>query len=972
MEYGSEVSEFKTHESKTSDTAHAEVEMTIVGKKGKGSNSSRDNDRPEFNLVNGLTIEQEIECGMLTVLDVDHTPDVNRDNDDVDGTLPIERRCRIPEEIIVKLPNVNPVSLKRVQIDTGGYSKDIFNDLGQGMYRDGDNRVHGIKELADRVNTYDYDDTCMTCGDFCGYLGCIATLGMYPCCCKKRVVGPDQLGHHRRNGKDLLHLPGRRVLWSCNDHWVQAGENNDGLVPKDDERNPIRKFGPKTVVTVGENCIGGARFIGTKDGVNDGDYVVLGQGRHVLNEENYSNVKIVSLTNTDVSNHIISIGPLTILYVKEGYIGGAYHRVTGRYKLFLPGPPYIFHNKNFEQIECVNRGFGTFKIGPVQFTTVKDGELGGAYHKKTGLFQVLEPGKTYILHNKDYETGIVVERSDEFELGPYNYVTVRPGYVAGARRIKGGRWIDFNTGETYQCNKEDYNKPECVKLDSHCVKCGPKTWLTVKKGTLNGATDVKTGEFVEFTGEDKTHVLHEKEYRDVITIPIISDKVQTFGPNKIVTINEGYAGPATKGGKLEILSVGTHKLSYEYNIDEPIPLKTFTYPVKCLPFNSKDTAAMELNANFVWAVNDPTKVAVYPGKFKSLADDISYQVNLDLAAKCSTYNRNEILPTKQDVMIENSKDKTPEEIVECFAKAQETKIRIHNEITSYCLEQLVKTSSTCNWGIEIKDLVIKGFILKDPSIIESFTEITRSVISAQTAEARAEVEKKTEVAKAEVSMQKAKATADVEKKIAAAKAEVEMQMAQARASVEMKTAEANAEVQLQNARAKAGAEKQISIAKAQAEIEIAKAQAQVEVEKAKAETEADIVRAKADADARAIRLDIENREQTEKAKAQAEAENLLTDAEFNKATKKHEAEDKIPSHVIEMNRYSVISDMYKEVSKNFATGAYYDDKYLRQSIANVEGFVGQTLPEMMKHNTVIADTRAEGGNLTVKSGSTRQ
>ena len=1010
----------------TKDRDEAKVEM-VHFRKGTNRNGNTKLNKPEVHLINNMTPEQERACGMITVPCVHGKPDVNRDNDDDDTTLPLEKEVKFPPEIIANPAIVDPEELKEVQKETGNFYDDMLNDLGQGMYRDNDNRVNGTEDMVAKINHYNQSDVCMTCGDFCGYVSCIVTLGMYPCCNKRRVIGPDQLGEHRRNGRTLLHLPGRHVLFSCNDTWVDRNGNR-GLVPKDDEKNKIRDFGNKKVVVVGENELGGARYIGCdKEGVNDGDYVILGQGRHVLDESSYSNIDVVNLKtgeslqnrNNDEPNNNnnnnnrdearqIKLGPLTVVYVREGYVGGAEHIASGRYKILLPGPPYILHNKNFANIHCVKRqseikqveyttinkkgktctkskkvSTGTFKLGPITFLVVGDGQIGGAVHKHTGMFQVLSPGNTYMLHDKDYKDCVVVDRTEEFEHGPFYYINIPPGWVGGARRKKGEKWIDFETGFTYQCNKDDYFKPERKKLDSHHIKCGPKTYLTIKKGTKNGAYSVKTGEWIEFNDESKTYILHEKEYRDIQTIPLVADEEQEFGPYKVMTIKEGYAGIVQNQGKmLEPLKPGTYQLSNDHEFSDPIPLRTWTLAVKDLPFNSKDLAQMELNANFIWFVNDPSKVAIFKGGFEELQKEIEYQVKLQLSVKCATYSRAEILPAEQDSIISRSSGSSPEELAKTLAEKDAEKHRNHAEITNYCLERLKQTAEDCNWGIEIKSLVLKGFILKEKTILDSFAQMTQNIVASQKAQAEAEENKRKQQAEAEVTMQRTRNEAQVAMQKTQAETEVSNKRQQAEAEIAMKKAKADGEVVMEKARVEAEANKQRDIARAQAEVEVAKANKLAAAEKARADTEACIIRAEAEAKERSIKLEIENKEKLEKArtdneavlehaKAEAEAQNLQTDADFKKKKAEHDAAQMVPEYERELKKWNVLSDMYQKVAQSFSKATFYDSSYIKGAVKTVEDLVGQSLPNMMKKSTVITDVRdhdrGNTGKLTIKS-----
>ena len=123
----------------------------------------------------------------------------------------------------------------------------------------------------------------------------------------------------------MLVLPGIHSLVSLTDRWAEPAE-----VPMDDESNHVRAFGSKTVMIVPENHVGGAFRIGKhSDEGEDGEFVLFGPGRHVLPEENYRHTQVVKLTEGRVR-----LGPLHILYIKEGYLGGAFRRNTGTYEVF--------------------------------------------------------------------------------------------------------------------------------------------------------------------------------------------------------------------------------------------------------------------------------------------------------------------------------------------------------------------------------------------------------------------------------------------------------------------------------------------------------------------------------------------------------------------------------------------------------------------------------------------------------------
>merc|ERR1719160_342819 len=218
---------------------------------------------------------------------------------------------------------------------------------------------------------------------------------------RRRIIPAGFFGHYVSAGRHMLTGPGVHVLKDTQASWLDD-------VPIDDENELIREFGTKTVLVVPENHIGGAfrvsggRAVEGHAAENDGEFVLFGQGRHVLESNSYRQV-VVSKLDKDM----VRLGPVTILYIKEGLIGGAFERNTGIFRILNPGPPYLLHEKDYEGIELKKRTLAPFSVGPIHFITVKEGEMAGAYEKATGLYQLLPPGHTYQLHEKAYEdTGL--------------------------------------------------------------------------------------------------------------------------------------------------------------------------------------------------------------------------------------------------------------------------------------------------------------------------------------------------------------------------------------------------------------------------------------------------------------------------------------------------------------------------------------------------------------------------------------
>merc|ERR1719160_282464 len=193
---------------------------------------------------------------------------------------------------------------------------------------------------------------------------------------RRRIIPAGFFGHYVSAGRHMLTGPGVHVLKDTKAHWLPD-------VPIDDENELVREFGTKTVLVVPENHIGGAfRVSGgrqraadvAESGENDGEFVLFGQGRHVLESNSYRGVVVSKLDNDQVR-----VGPVTVLYIKEGSIGGAFERNTGIFRILHPGPPYLLHEKDYEGIELKKRTLQPFNLGPIHFITVKEGEMAGAY-----------------------------------------------------------------------------------------------------------------------------------------------------------------------------------------------------------------------------------------------------------------------------------------------------------------------------------------------------------------------------------------------------------------------------------------------------------------------------------------------------------------------------------------------------------------------------------------------------------------
>ena len=734
-------------------------------------------------------------------------------------------------------------------------TEDSFNTLGIDIVRDNSNRVNTNADLVRAVNDYDY--TGSWAGRTVGILATALSLGGYYAS-QRKVVRPGHFGHYVSSGRHMLVPPGIHSLVSTTDTWAVPYE-----VPMDDEDRAVRTFGSKTLLICPENHVGGAFRIGKHaDDREDGEFVLMLPGRHVLPEENYRQVQVVQLEAGRVQ-----LGPITLLWVKENFLGGAYRRATGVYEVFNPGAPYCLHAKHWDDIEVVERRLDVFRLGPLTFVTVLEGQLAGAFEKGTGQYRILPPGHTYQLHNKEYEGLQVVERADNFRLGPYYFITVQDGWVAGAYAKKTGRWVPLPAGASYQLNVEEWMEPKMSRRDTHVVTVGPLTYLTTRPDTLSGAFRVDDGAWVEFDEDGKEYVLHNKEYHSVTSIGKYSNRPQTFGPNVVVTIPDGAWGIMTRMGTMEIKKPGYYKVSSEYTVLPSIPSNTFTSQFDQHQFKSKDGILMDVTLNMVWRVSDPQLVALFPGSFEELRATLGRTVLSNLVKQCMSYNREQLLPTQQDIMAGRGSDLGEEELAALVAAADDAKAKLYSSIEGVVLTTLQERSKMGSWGLEIVSVLVEGFRLLDEGIIADLAGITRSIIAT-----------KAEKVKGELSIAQAEAEKEANKKRAEASGAVRIQEAQAAAEV-------------QETEARALAKARVVEAKAERDMQVLEASS----------------KAKADAEARSVQLEISTREKRESAQAEADAIKLLAAANHEKAMKEAEAAAAIPPQQVQLEqaRYAV-------------------------------------------------------------------
>jgi len=906
---------------------------------------------------------------------------------EVIGDIPYERLQSIDESLIAEFHTVVDFKNK--------YKHGNFNDLGKKIPRDETRETNTTAKVIKEVNKYSYGASKppMIAGIA---LNILTLSGRY--WWKRRYIREGNYGHYRSSGRDMFVAPGYHSLVSTVENWVQHEGTPE--VPIDDETHLTRTFGSKILIYVPENHIGGAYRVGIEDELaEDGEFVIFPQGHHVLPNENYREVKIVEL----VPNRPIELGPLTILFIKEGYIGGAYSKTDGRYAIFSPGPPYIFNKKDYYDSVIVKRTTDRFLVGPVTFLTVPKGSLGSATHK-TGKTQFLYPGKTYQLHEKDFtdievkarvpifslgscyfltvesghlacarnkktgeyelfEAGNTYQLSKEiyeepkmtrhtlnFELGPYYFLTVEEGYLAGALNKKKGEFELFNSGTTYKLHSSEYEKPEIKRIDSYVVTCGHYTKITPRDDMLIGAFKyAKAGETSEFMEFESPTIIHSyRDYYGLESIKKYSNEPQRFGPFNIVTVPSGYAGVFNCKGKLEIKEAGWYKLPAEYEFKDFIPLKTF--PTKLdVSFTTKDGVSMNVTLTVVWSVKEAREVALYPGGLEEIKNEIMTQSKLVVSKLCRNYNRDQILPTKQDVLMKVGSDVDEDTINEFLKSNDKETEELYKHLQTNFSTILGNSLASSKTGTTIENARLENFLLMDEGIKENLHKITQAIVDTnrQKVEAEKDLKEIQNKAKLAEEQEKAKATVAIEKAKAEAKVIEEQQMAKAK--VEIERAKADAEIKKQISLAdvsidkeKAEAQALVDRKKALSQAEIERDRAKMLLEKAKAEAESKTVNAKAEADAISL-----------KAEAEANSIKMKLQAEAEGKRKAIEAESLMSSQQLQIE----LARLEVEMAKGYGEAAWKNPDKIERLLENFKGRI--TMGNLDLHELILRERMEE-------------
>lgn len=310
--------------------------------------------------------------------------------------------------------------------------------------------------------------------------------------------------------------------------------------------------------------------------------------------------------------------------------------------------------------------------------------------------------------------------------------------------------------------------------------------------------------------EGQEFVLHDRDYHSITVVDKYSEEVQEFGPNKVVTIPEGACGVFEREGAIQIKPPGFYKVSAEYKIRQNIPLQINTERFEDTDYRTKDSVSMRLCFVVVWKVADPLMVAKFPGDLDELKETLRMKALSSLGMVMRTYNRAQLLPTRQEVVLGRPKEgdtMSREELIQdALRKAAAASKQLLQDTEAYCLEMLNDASANGGWGLKVASMKIDSLELADLKMIEDL----ESIAQAQLATKRKQVEGQQAVAaanvKREANMQRAKANAAVEQKKAQSEAKVKAMVAEAKNEVEVTAAKATNEINLLQATNSAQAE----------------------------------------------------------------------------------------------------------------------------------------------------------------------
>jgi len=771
--------------------------------------------------------------------------------------LPVEQDHQAPNELQFSLTKIiepefitqgegddasDYVKLDENLISRSDWDEHQFNDLGLSIPRDSSQQANRIADIIRRMNDYSYGVRPLprTMGIFARILSFNQA--------NKLTVPSGKFGVVRSAERYLFYKPGNKTLNPVTHKVVE-------LISQDDEAHPVRKYGDKTLLEVHANTLAGGYKIINDNGEKSYQFVLFPRGRHVINESEYKDVESVNLrlagasgANGEVASGTLKLGPLTIAYIGEGYLGCAKEKKTGKYVILYPGPAYLLNEENHVEIQVKPINEELFKLGPYTFLTVRGGKLGGAYDKSGG-FVILPHGYSYRLHAAEYDQATMIERAQNFTLGPNQFLTVLRNEVAGVYSKGTGEYITLPPGKTYQMNSQNYYPASAASRVSNKTVIGPLTYLTVPQNKMVGAYRISDGSFVKFDHSEDEYILSSTEYRDITTVDKLNYQLKPFGPNSVITVHDGNVVVFEKDGKFELLDAGNYELTPSYHFNSIISLKTFTERLGP-EFKTRDGIDMKINFTLVWKVNrdQAESIAKFNGTFDDIHSFVTRRCIDNITRRCNMFDRANLRPTKQDSALEaTTADELDAEALDELTKTNEEKtLELYNSIADYSATNLRNILKDMHLGIDIESVSIDSVILLSKGIMETLSQITETLLATKSQKVKGDLA----VAKAEVlkveQIKQTEAETAVKKQQALAEAEIDQERARADADITRQRAFADLEVRQKEAET----DKQIKIQQLTADAE-AKSKAmmiQAETEKDIAEMKAMAVKTAADAE----------------------------------------------------------------------------------------------------------------------------
>lgn len=622
--------------------------------------------------------------------------------------------------------------------------------------------------MDDLIRLVNGEDTT-SCGFIAGGIGIsVLTLGIYAVM-KRRLVPPGELGLVICSGKPRLLRPGAHYI-------TETDAIFQYLIPMASSRRvrPLPQDHPVVyIISVREGEIGGAYRA-------DGTYVRFETGRHVLQSAMYTDPVVKSLVEP-----VVTVGPLTILRVDKGCLGGAYDADGGFVKLD-PGK-YVLHARDFRDVVLIDPSQvnkPVVRLGPLTVLRVDDGTVGAAYDRK-GVYRGFGPG-VHTLHDQEWRQVQRLEAKDLSKaivrLGPLTILRVDEGTLGGAYDAR-GEFRKFGPGAYYlhDASWRMVQRLEAAQLNKPLVRLGPLTILRVDDGFIGGA--YKNGHFVLFE-PPCVQVLHDLEYRDVAIVRRTVLKPAQLGPHTVVTVQEGFRGVAFRDGELLILQPGHHILEPREVFQKYVSMQQHVDVLRELTITTNDGINMTVRGVITYQACDAEKAAV---AVEDLKASVHEQAEIVLSRVCRSYSREDLMPSvsTEGDRLEAESERTGESLSAVHDKIKHVYRQIHEQSMG-CLSSIFSA-----WGIHAISVDVESFTIIDKAVKANISSIALSRIEAQAAEA---VRRK-ELKDAEAEAKKMQLQAQTQAQAVRQKAEAEGDalLVHARADAQAATLRAEAE-----------------------------------------------------------------------------------------------------------------------------------------------------------------------------------